>query len=135
MFGWYQIASCFKMILKCFVPVAPNFTLKEYHNTCFRVEAFSIKRATTGYPTPLKPDIYQSQKDLRLPQMSGNIIEESYCDKMITKYAAADQHKQSYVFVMNVEVKMHIYRFQENSHSDGSYCSAESASLFICWHI
>ena len=61
------------------------------------------------------------QKDLRLPQMSGNIIEESYCDKMITKYAAADQHKQSYVFVMNVEVKMHIYRFQENSHSDSSY--------------
>ena len=40
---------------------------------------------------------------------------------MITKYAATDQHKQSYVFVMNVEVKMHIYRFQENSHFHGSY--------------
>ena len=47
MFGWYQIASCFKMILKCFVPVAPYLILKEYHNTCFRVEAFSMKRATT----------------------------------------------------------------------------------------
>ena len=81
MFGWYQIASCFKMILKCFVPVAPYLILKEYHNTCFRVEAFSIKRATTGYP--LKPDIYQMQKDLRLPQMGGNIIEEQ--NHIVTK--------------------------------------------------
>ena len=25
MFGWYQSSSCLKVILKCFVPVAPNF--------------------------------------------------------------------------------------------------------------
>ena len=73
MFGWYQSSSCLKVILKCFVPVAPNFypiRVPKYM-LCFTVEAISIKRATTGYPIPLKPGIHQMQKDLRLPQMSG----------------------------------------------------------------
>ena len=130
----------------------PIFILSGYLNTCFTVEAISIKRATTGYPSPLKPGIHQMQKDLRLPQMSGRgggegeeglvivlvIIwkckEQSH---IVTKWSPCMQsltsiYKQSYVFVTNFEVKIYMYCFLILI---AAIFSAESTSPFICWHI
>ena len=50
-------------------------TIQQTSHLSWPLDPFSIQRATTGYPSPLKP-IYQMQKDLMVPQMTrhGNVL-------------------------------------------------------------